>query len=458
MTTVASTNARASVFQGTKIAPETVPGTAASSGFKKLTALGMTPTIKPVVKVYRPMGGKYTTATALNREETSWAVDGIPTYTEIVYPLSSILTEASITAASGTTSAAAGSRVMGADGTHWFFKPSAYDADAPVSFTVYKGGITAAERATFWRMSDFTLTYNRSDTAIAGSAIGRAIESGLSMPGNEVQQVAISATGGTFTLTYAGQTTSAIVWNASAAVLLAAIEALSNIPAGAMRVTQTVAASPLFTYTVEFGGSLGETNVAAMTSSAASLTGGASTATITTPTSGSTISSIALTAIPSTDICIYAFSSAQTSISTTTNETSAFRLTDVMEVSLSVGSRYVPYYTLDCTQTSYRSLVEGVPKLQLKTKMMADSIGLGYLTQLRNGGTVYFRVKATSSAVISSAEFYELTYDFAGKIADGSDLGDSDGITPVTWTWEGVPSLTNGGPLEFAAVNNVTAL
>jgi hypothetical protein len=102
-------------------------------------------------------------------------------------------------------------------------------------------------------------------------------------------------------------------------------------------------------------------------------------------------------------------------------------------------------------------LIEDAPTLQLKVKMLADSIGLGYLTQLRNGGTVYFRVKATG-AVISSVEHYELTYDFAGDITAASDLADSDGAISVTWTFDGVPTLTNGGPLEIAVVNAVTAL
>jgi hypothetical protein len=187
---------------------------------------------------------------------------------------------------------------MGADGTHWFFRPSAADADAPVSFTAYKGSIVAAERASYLRFSDFTLTYNRQDTTLTGAAMGRAIEAGLSMPGNEVQQIAVSATGGTFTISYAGQTTSAIAYNATAAVVLAALEALSNIPAGAMRVSQTVSASPLFTYLIEFGGSLGETNVAAVTTGVGSLTGGASTATVTTVTAGAAVTSVTLVPLP----------------------------------------------------------------------------------------------------------------------------------------------------------------
>lgn len=454
---MASTNKRASVFQGLKIAPEVTAGTAPSSGYKKLSALGMTPTIDATIKAFKPMGQKYTTVTALNREQTTWALDGIPTYTEIVYPLSSVLTEAVITAAGGTTAANSGSRLLGADGTHWFFRPLPAAPDAPVSFSAYKGSVVSAERATFLRVGDFTLVFNRNDSTLTGSAMARALETGLSMPGNEVQQIAISATSGNYTLTYAGQTTANIAWNASAATVLAAIEALSNIPTGSMRVTQTVAASPLFTYLVEFGGALGETNVAQMTATDVTLAGGGDSVTPSTVTAGAAVTTVALVPVLPTQVCIYAFSTAQTSISTTTNETATFQLTDVMEITLAVTGRYGPYYTLDCTQSSFNSLVELQPTMQLTLKMLADSVGLGYLTQLRNGGTVYFRVKAVG-AVISTVEHYELTFDFAGNISAASELGDSDGVISVTWTFDGVPSLINGGPLEIAVVNNITAL
>jgi len=450
-----STYKRASVFQAVKIAPEATPGTAPASGYKKLTALGFSPTINPTIKSFRPAGSKYTTVTALNREDSTWALDGLPTYTEIVYPLSSVLTEALVTAAGGTTSAAAGSRVMGADGTHWFFKPSAVDADAPVSFTAYKGSIGGAERASFMRVGDLTITMNRNDTSLSGSAMARALEADQHMPGNEVQQISVNATGVTYTLTYAGQTTAAIAYNATAAVVLAALEALSNIPTGGLRVTQTAAASPVFTYTVEFGGSLGETNVAEMTVTD-STTGGTGV-TISTVTAGAAVSAIGLVPILPTAICIYAFATAQTDISATTNETSTYKLTDVMEAVLTISGRYGPYYSLDCAVSGFSTMVETPPTMTLTLKMLADSVGLGYLTQLRNGGTVYFRIKAVG-ATISSVEEYEFTIDFAGKISASSALADSDGVYAVSWTFDAVPTLTGGGPLEIAVVNNVTAL
>lgn len=84
----------------------------------------------------------------------------------------------------------------------------------------------------------------------------------------EVQTVTITGgpTGGTFTLTYSGQTTAAIAYNASAAAVQSALEALSNLVPGDVTVT---GAGP---YTVTFRAALG--NVAQMTADATGLTGG----------------------------------------------------------------------------------------------------------------------------------------------------------------------------------------
>lgn len=103
---------------------------------------------------------------------------------------------------------------------------------------------------------------------------------------NELQDVTVTlATGGNFPLTYSGQTVTGIAWNATALVVQAALESLSNIDVGDVVAT----GGPLMTapVRVEFTGLLARTNVAAMTTSSASLTGAGSQAVaITTARSG----------------------------------------------------------------------------------------------------------------------------------------------------------------------------
>ena len=89
---------------------------------------------------------------------------------------------------------------------------------------------------------------------------------------NEIQVVTITGgpTGGTFTLTFEGQTTGPIAYNASTATVVTALEALSNIGVGDVGITGS-AGGP---YTVTFQAALAGSDRQQMTGSGASLTGG----------------------------------------------------------------------------------------------------------------------------------------------------------------------------------------
>ena len=104
---------------------------------------------------------------------------------------------------------------------------------------------------------------------------------------DEVQTVTVtgSPTGGTYTLTFSGQTTSGIVYNATSSQVQTALEALSNIAPG--DVVCAGGPHPGTPITVTFGGAYDGVDVPQMTASAASLTGGTSPAvTVSTTTPG----------------------------------------------------------------------------------------------------------------------------------------------------------------------------
>lgn len=104
---------------------------------------------------------------------------------------------------------------------------------------------------------------------------------------SEVQTVTITGgpTGGTYTLTFSGQTTAGIAYNATATAVRTALEALSNIEVG--DVTTAGGPHPGTAITVTFTGQYAGTDVAQMTASSAGLTGGSTpTVTVTTTTGG----------------------------------------------------------------------------------------------------------------------------------------------------------------------------
>lgn len=88
---------------------------------------------------------------------------------------------------------------------------------------------------------------------------------------NQTVTITGGPTGGTFTLTYKGQTTAGIAYNAASSAVQTALQALSTIGAG----NATVSGSAGGPYTVTFAGTLA-TDTTALTASGAGLTGGTS--------------------------------------------------------------------------------------------------------------------------------------------------------------------------------------
>lgn len=138
------------------------------------------------------------------------------------------------------------------------------------------------------RTTTFTSDIQNNDKARGLEVIlnTSAVTSGV----NEVQTLGVDATGGTYTLTFNGQTTAALAYNADASAIETALRGLSSINGANVNVAP---AGPVLTIT--FVGTLAAQNVSAITADSTSLTGNSHTATLSTQTEGASASSIVLT-------------------------------------------------------------------------------------------------------------------------------------------------------------------
>jgi len=120
-----------------------------------------------------------------------------------------------------------------------------------------------------------------------GTSPGAAVTDVVATVGtNEVQTVTVDATGGAFKLTFDGQETADIDFDATPAEVVAALEALSNIGVGDVAVTGGPGdAGGTTPYEVTFQGALGSADQPEMTATD-TLTGGAGTAVVATDTAG----------------------------------------------------------------------------------------------------------------------------------------------------------------------------
>lgn len=148
------------------------------------------------------------------------------------------------------------------------------DGYFPVNSAAIGEALTGYKRPTLVEVGAALAGLNFGDKVYVSGTDGKFADANVGAREKQTVTISGSPTGGTFTLTFNGQTTSAIAYNASAATVEAALEALSTIGQGNVQVTGN-AGGP---WTVEFVGQLANQNVAAMTADGASLTGGTSPA------------------------------------------------------------------------------------------------------------------------------------------------------------------------------------
>lgn len=174
----------------------------------------------------------------------------------------------------------------GAQGTYGYFLAPFVKGGYIGDYTIENGAVT------------FTITGATTRDGNQWLSGPYKVMMGLGTP--EVQRVTITGTptGGTFTLTFGGQTTGPIAYNATAATVQAALEALSNVDPG--DIVATGGPLPGTAVTLTFGGRL--VGDQAQLTATGSLTGGTTPAvTVTTITPGVAVQSALTTPLDKYD-------------------------------------------------------------------------------------------------------------------------------------------------------------
>lgn len=296
--------ARATVFNTTILGVEVTKGTSVRP-VKRLLATGFN--LKPKVPVdpFTPMGSKYATTAVRQKEWTEGDIEGTLAFNDACFLMSGLLETAAITTPTGATLT-----------RRWTWNPAVFGPDDNLTFTAQMGSSVRAEEAGYLLINGHTLRITKEQCAITGDLIGQELTESatLSTGRNEVQTVSRGThTGGTYTLTYSGQTTANIAFDAPSSTVQSSLVALSNIAPGEVLVTGP-AGGP---WLVEFAATLGSQDVVLMTIDGTNLTGGAGQ-TVTTTTAGFTLADIAELPIDPNLFSVYAGDSLANEVQTIT--------------------------------------------------------------------------------------------------------------------------------------------
>lgn len=430
---------RASVFEAPFIGVESLadPGTAVAAT-KQLESIGFA--MKPKIETSRfaPKGSKVDTILVPGKDFTEWAIDGRADYNNIVYPLASVLSSPAITTPGGATNV-----------RDWDFGSQSDAPDLQQTYTIDVGSHIRAARARHVVINEFGLTFTRDSVTLSGSAIGKQMEDPVYLNGLTVYTLGFTGTvtGGTFTVTVGAATTAAIAYNATAATVQLEIGKLSTVSHGNVYVTGGPGPA---SYTVVFTGALFGTSVT-MTASGASLTGTTPGISATSVQAGAAVSTIAALPAAPGSVSVYA--------DDTSGALGTTKLLRCLQAELRIGGRNAPLWVLDAAQTSWANVYETANDVTLKLKMVADGVGMGYLSTIRNGATKFVRIEATGAAFASPDGSFNrrLRVDVAGKVEMPDDFG-GDTVTTVDWTLRLVEDATWDNWIKVNVRNNLTAL
>lgn len=146
---------RATLNETTQLGLETTPGTVVPAN-KLMSSLTILPTPELDIKLFGPANQKFNAVSIVNKESGMADLEGILDYNEVVFPLSSVMTQVTPTGGPAYT---------------WVFGMSNNEPDDPATFTIEQGNAVSghASRAGYGLVTEFTINVSRDDTSVGGS-------------------------------------------------------------------------------------------------------------------------------------------------------------------------------------------------------------------------------------------------------------------------------------------------
>lgn len=324
----------------------------------------------------------------------------------------------------------------------------------PVSYTIHNGFPESANVATGFIFNSMSVGGGRADGFdVSGNGFAKALLAGQALGGitNEAQTVTITGTptGGSFTLTFNGETTGTIVFNATAAAVQTALEALVGIEVG--DVTVTGGPGPGTPYVVTFIGYYAGTNVAQMTAAHTFTGGTAPNVAVTTTTPGAdAVSDVA--AVPAGAVLGNSY------LDTTWAGLGGTQLLHVMNMNLGIGDRMARVRPINKSKSSDTIIDVADQDHTLALTFLRNAVADTQLARLRAGTLIFPRVEWISDQIIGGAEVYSLQIDSSIFYTEAGMPGDTDNASSVEYTGRLAIDPVSGNVIRVTLKNGIATL
>jgi hypothetical protein len=159
---------RSTVFQGNQIGVETTIGTGVAAN-KLLNTIGLGVDFDQEFDEFTPAGQAVPSAVQIVRDATTIPVEGRPSFSELIYPFSSLFGAATITTVDTTA-------------RQWAWAPASRSEITPKSYTVEEGGAVRSHKAAGVIFSGIELGFeSESVPTLSGTAFGMNLSDNITL-------------------------------------------------------------------------------------------------------------------------------------------------------------------------------------------------------------------------------------------------------------------------------------
>lgn len=399
----------------TRLVRETQYGvTPVSPKFIRVNGFGITLTPKVDKEPFAPPGAMVPTAAQTNDDYTEAPVEGSVDFNGLPVVLSSLFGYPLIEDLGGNPKA-----------YRWTWVWNGRRPNRPVSFTVHNGFPDSADVATGYVFNTLEINGGRADGFdVSGDGFGKSLQAGQALGGltAEVQTITKTGTvsGGDYTITIVqtGETTGDIAYDANAAAIQAAIDALPRVGAGNIVVTGGPISTTPATLTYSGPEFVGE-NVAQATVDSSSLTGGGTYGVTTTTPGADEVYDIPPVLAGAVDGNVY--------LDSTWAGLGSGQLLYCYEMGVSIGDRMNRVRPINKSKSSDTTIDVSDQEHMITLMLGRNAVADAQLAKLRNGALSFVRTEWVGEP-ISGGNDYLAQFDSCVFYQEVGDPEDVEGV------------------------------
>jgi hypothetical protein len=392
---------------------------------------------------FRARGFKIDTTSVIHKIWANGTWTGVCDFNSIVYPLAGMI---------GLIAPGTPQQIGVTDGYTWDFNPVSTGADPNTkTFTIEEGDAEAAMVAELLRFQSFGLNWNNDNLTMNGNLFGRfpLDNEAMTALSNEEQLITKSGTvtGGTFTITYSAQTTSAIAYNATNAVVLAALEALSNIaPGDVLLEGGPVNTTPL---RIIFQGALKGANQTEITVDSGSLTGGGTYVPSTAVAGGAAITEIPQRPVSRMHLDVF--------VDDTFAGLGTTKVTQAYAGDINIGDKFQPFWSLNTDFESFADTVRVPAEVNSSFSTAHNAQSRTLFNAISANPWKFVRLRAVGENIGTSAD-ETIQVDIAAKFGTPEKEEDANGVFGFKFNFNVLHNADMGGAYKIKVINRLTTL